>query len=148
MTLGSRCGAFCAGIYLDSALAIMLEKSKPFPGKKQLPYPWQSWLLHPVPLPHCPFYVVCFVCVFFFFPFILSFLPPCILSPAEEIAAYADSGGVKRLAVGHRHTITLLGNRLALLSHWEPQKNPPGFLQCKTWSLEAPSNILLGTLPC
>ena len=127
----ASCRTFSARVYLDSIATIFLEKNKPLPRGKQLPY--LVGYCSSLPLESCIFFSLLFglfsflFCVGFFF--VLSFLLSCILTPAEETAISAHSG-CQRLAVGCSHTISSPGIQTGTsVSMGEPEKHSPGSQQ-------------------
>ena len=99
-------GFLCRDIPGFHGSHIAPEEQAP-PGKSQLPsgcgntvpynLPLESYSLHPTSF-FCPFkwFVQCFVLFCLdFLPFLICFLPSCILTPAEETEAYTDSGGFR-----------------------------------------------------
>ena len=113
--LGSACRAFYVAIYLDCAVVTLLENSKPLPGIKAIisPSPRNPahHTLHFLPsMWFVQFFALFYVA--FCFPFIIFFLPSCILIPAEDTVAHPDSGSVTDSQKGQPYDIFSHENRL------------------------------------
>ena len=93
------------------------------------------------------FVLVCFV-LSGFFSFLLSFLPSCILTPAEKTATYADTR-VSDMGCRALPLHTLSWKQTGASSLWQNHRNTllvPG--RPKIWAPETSSISLLGAPPC